>query len=154
MAINQPLATDTLDSPDHALSHRVFANDSSAPVQSVVVDASGNVGINKVVPVSGFDINKSIGFKVTAVTNTDHTADATETMIFVTASTVAVTITLPTAVGATGRFYVIKKVDATATYTVTVDGAGTETIDGELTQILRPYDAISIVSDGANWQII
>lgn len=43
MAIEQPLSTDKLNSPDHSLSHRVFANDTAAPVQSIIVDSSGNV---------------------------------------------------------------------------------------------------------------
>jgi len=46
MAIQQPISTDPLNSPDHSLSHRVFANDSSAPVQSIVVNASGNVSLD------------------------------------------------------------------------------------------------------------
>ena len=45
MSIQQPLGTDPLNIPDHALSHRVFANDGAAPVQSVVVDASGNTSL-------------------------------------------------------------------------------------------------------------
>jgi len=46
MAIQQPASDDKLNSPDHALSHRVFANDDSAPVQSVVVDSDGVASIN------------------------------------------------------------------------------------------------------------
>jgi len=42
MSISQPIATDKLNSPDHSLSHRVFANDPSASVKAVVVDASNN----------------------------------------------------------------------------------------------------------------
>jgi len=42
MAISQPTASDQLSSPDHSLSHRVFANDSAAPVQSIVVNSYGN----------------------------------------------------------------------------------------------------------------
>jgi hypothetical protein len=43
MAISQPTATSKLNNPDHSLSHRVFANDSAAPVQSIVVDSDGDV---------------------------------------------------------------------------------------------------------------
>jgi len=43
MATQQPIGTDKLNSPDHSLSHRVIANDNAAPVESIVVDASGNV---------------------------------------------------------------------------------------------------------------
>ena len=50
MTILQPASNDTLNSPDHALSHRVFANDGSAPVQSIVVSSNGNVGIGTTAP--------------------------------------------------------------------------------------------------------
>jgi len=43
MAIQQPEGTDTQNSPDHSLSHRVFANDDSASAKAVVVDADNNV---------------------------------------------------------------------------------------------------------------
>lgn len=46
MAIQQPNSTDLLNSPDHALSHRVFANDGAAPVKAIVVDAAGKVGLS------------------------------------------------------------------------------------------------------------
>ena len=42
MAISQPVANDFLNSPDHSLSHRVFANDNASPAQALIVDASGN----------------------------------------------------------------------------------------------------------------
>ena len=45
MTIQQPLGTDPLNIPDHALSHRVFANDNAAPVESVVVNSSGIVNL-------------------------------------------------------------------------------------------------------------
>ena len=57
MTIQQPLGTDPLNIPDHALSHRVFANDDMAPEESVVVDSAGdvtttgNLEISKATPV-------------------------------------------------------------------------------------------------------
>ena len=42
MSIQQPTSSDRLNSPDHSKSHRVFANDDSAPVKKVTVDADGN----------------------------------------------------------------------------------------------------------------
>ena len=41
--IKQPISTDKLNSPDHSLSHRVFANDDAAPAQSVVVNSDGSI---------------------------------------------------------------------------------------------------------------
>lgn len=43
MAISQPISTDKLNSPDHSLSHRVFANDPASSVKAVVVDSSNNI---------------------------------------------------------------------------------------------------------------
>jgi hypothetical protein len=47
MAIEQPIGTDKLNNPSHSLSHRVFANDESAPVKSVEVDSNGDISIPK-----------------------------------------------------------------------------------------------------------
>jgi len=41
MSIQQPTSSNTLNSPDHSLSHRVIANDDSAPVKKIVVEADG-----------------------------------------------------------------------------------------------------------------
>lgn len=66
----------------------------------------------------------------------------------------AITITLPTASSAEFLPFVIKKTDS-STNTVTVDGDGSETIDGATTQILlAQYDALAVVSDGTDWWII
>ena len=58
------------------------------------------------------------------------------------------TITLPTAVGIQGREYCIKN---SGTGSVTLDGDGSETIDGTATKIFSQYTSITVVSDGANW---
>lgn len=65
----------------------------------------------------------------------------------------AFTATLPTAAGATGKVYTIKKTDSSAN-AVTVEGFGTETIDGALYKTLSTqYESIKVVSDGTNWQV-
>ena len=62
------------------------------------------------------------------------------------------TMTLPTAVGINGRCYHIKNIGSGI---VTVDANGTQTIDGELTQlIVTKYDSLMIVSDNSNWHIV
>lgn len=83
-----------------------------------------------------------------------YTATAADNIIVCNATTAAFTITLPTAVGALGRTYTIKKTDATGNG-VTVDPNGAQTIDGAVTITLsRQWQYIQIVSDGANWQIV
>ena len=67
-------------------------------------------------------------------------------------SSLSITVTLPTAVGNTGKQYTVKNVDATS---VTLDPNGTQTIDGATTLALgTQYDTANIVSDGANWHRI
>ncbi len=79
-----------------------------------------------------------------------RTLDNTDYFIDCTANTF--TVTLPTAVGITGRQCIIKN---SGTGVITVDGNGSETIDGQTTWALpAQYDSITIMSDGANWKII
>lgn len=56
MAIQQPTSSSPLNSPDHSLSHRVFANDDAAPVQSIVVSSAGFVGIGTTTPGVTLDV--------------------------------------------------------------------------------------------------
>jgi len=62
------------------------------------------------------------------------------------------TLTLPTAVGITGREYRIKN---SGTGTITVDCNGSETIDDGLTaEIAIQYESITVVSNGSNWVVV
>lgn len=61
------------------------------------------------------------------------------------------TLTLPTAVGLVGYFFVVKN---TANTTVTLATTSTQTIDGASTKSLTQYQSLTVVSDGANWVII
>jgi hypothetical protein len=74
------------------------------------------------------------------ITSTDYLLDCTGTF----------TITLPTAVGFTGE-YIIKN---TGTGIITVDGNGSQTIDGVTTFALIEDEVITLRSTGTNWLII
>lgn len=79
-----------------------------------------------------------------------YTLTASDDIVAVTGNT---TISLPTAVGITGRKYTIKNMDAALT--VTISPNGIETIDGAATKLLTlQYQHITVVSDGANWLIV
>lgn len=62
-----------------------------------------------------------------------------------------VTITLPTAVGNTGRNYYINNASSGD---ITTNTTSSQTISGELTQILPPSSTMQVFSDGSNWWII
>ena len=83
MAILQPISSDKLNSPDHSLSHRVFANDPAASVKSLVVDVNDNIGIGVESPQEKLGVNGIInipkastnGIKVDLITPTFGFAD-------------------------------------------------------------------------------
>ena len=62
-----------------------------------------------------------------------------------------ITITLPTAISNTNS-YVIKNV---GTGTITINTTSSQTIDGSLTALIKvEYLSLTLISDGANWNII
>ena len=65
-----------------------------------------------------------------------------------------VTLTLPTAVGQSGRTFVLKK--TSYNYSMIIATTSSQTIDGDLTQTVTAGSkaAITVHSDGSNWYII
>lgn len=62
------------------------------------------------------------------------------------------TVTLPTAVGVEGQYFIIKN---SGTGVITVEGDGSETLDGLANKILAiKNESITVVSDGSNWIIV
>lgn len=80
---------------------------------------------------------------------------ASDEFIPVSASGGAFTVTLPTAVGATGKVYTIKRTDQTLANLVTIATTSSQTIDGvTTTNLATQYESVEIVSDGSNWHIL
>lgn len=100
-------------------------------------------------PTSTLHVGGSFASSYVAKTGT-YTASATDYTIDCTSGTF--TVNLPTAVGITGRIYVVKNSGAG---TITIDGNASETIDGATTQAISvQYKSFTIQSNGANWIII
>lgn len=79
-----------------------------------------------------------------------YTIDNTDCVIDCTTGTF--TVTLPTSVGLEGQYFIIKN---SGNGIITIDGAGSETIDGQLNKLLAvQYESITVISDGTNWKII
>ncbi|MEX0650269.1 MAG: hypothetical protein WD200_04660 [Candidatus Andersenbacteria bacterium] len=65
-----------------------------------------------------------------------------------------ITVTLPAASSVSGRVYQVKKVSSNAN-TVTIDGAGSDTIDGALSHVLYiQHDEMTLVSNGSTWNVL
>jgi len=65
-------------------------------------------------------------------------------------SATAITVVLPSAVGKDGCVLFFKNIN---TGNVTIDGNGSQTIDGQLTQILPQYSSFELVALNGNWFI-
>ncbi|MGK5091237.1 tail fiber domain-containing protein, partial [Deltaproteobacteria bacterium TL4] len=91
--------------------------------------------------------------RTVSVTAANYSITSADGIILADTSGGARTLTLPTAVGISGRIYTIKL--ATAGNTLTITPNGTETIDGSATQTLSVAgDVLTIVSDGTNWSAL
>ena len=93
------------------------------------------------------------GYTVVSQTaNYTETATSGTKIIKCDTTSASFTVTLPTAVGNTATL-IIKKM--AAANTLTIDGAGSETIDSALTAVIYDLEeSITLISDNANWLII
>lgn len=117
-------------------------------------DGSANFA-NGAATVSTTGTLKGVGFSsAIASKSANYTATADDFTLLVDASGGNKTITLPAASGNTGKIYVIKKTDSSGN-TVTIDGDGSETIDGATTKVISTqYVSFMIQCDGSNWWVI
>ena len=84
----------------------------------------------------------------------DYTALQSDEVIRGDTSSGALTITLPALADRLGKPYRIKNVGFPVN-DLTIDGNGTETIDGGLTAVLvLRYEALTIVSTTSEWDIL
>jgi hypothetical protein len=84
------------------------------------------------------------------ITSSVALTDLPVNYLYICNSASAITITLPSAVNKDGCVLFFKNVN---TGNVTVDGNGSQTIDGQLTQILPQYSSFELVAFNGNWFI-
>lgn len=151
-----------------------MAYDSRNPKKSslILTDEAGTpanppAGSTKLITRSGLLYHRSSAGAETAVLtgaaatqysgkSADYTVTDTDNIrtVGMTTGASARTVTLPTAADNTHRIITVKKVDNGAG-TCTVDGEGSETIDGATTLVLTSqYDGVTIQCDGTNWKIL
>lgn len=100
---------------------------------------------NPIMPASGGNGGATVQTKTTTyqILSTDG---------FVNCSGSAFTVTLPAASGLSGKKIVITKTDSSLTNIITIEGSGSETIDGQLNTALHTqYESVTAYCDGSNW---
>ena len=116
----------------------------------VEIDDEGNLSATNLEGDNTGDEDLSLYVKIAfSQKSANYTLTSSDSILEATANTF--TFALPTAVGISGKQYVIKN---SGTGVVTIDGYGSQTIDGEITQTINQYDSITIVSNNTNWIII
>jgi len=124
----------------------------AAPSFAFFMDAAGKVGFSSLTIDSTVQIGGSFARKSTTITS-NHTAGH-EASIIANATSGNITITLPACAGCLDREYHVLKKDSSSN-TVTIDGAGSETINGATTHVLSSqYDSVTIKCDGTEWFIL
>jgi hypothetical protein len=121
-----------------------------------ILDVYNRQTINSLMTSIQTEINSAADgylFPVMPVTSA-YTVSLNDAFVPVNATSGAITVTLPKVAECKGKMIVIKKTDASAN-AVTVDGNGSETIDGATTNALSSqYDSVSLMSDGTQWLIV
>ena len=118
-------------------SNRLQINSAGAEAVSAAFQDSVGLRLNGVIAPSY--TAKTANFTATSLTST---IDCTNT----------ITITLPTAVGQSGRIHTIKN---SGSGVITIATTSSQTIDGAATQsLLTQWSKITVQSTGANWIII
>lgn len=100
------------------------------------------------------ELNRALAYpSIRTVTASDTITDA-DTVVLADATAEAVTLTLPAAGDVIGKQVVVKKIDASAN-AVTIDGSGSETIDGAATKATSTqWASYTLASDGTGWFIL
>lgn len=122
--------------------------DSGAAIN--VLDFSASNGATYTLPAGGGTVAIS-GDPVQTAYNAQgltYTAQITDCVINCTGTW---TLTLPTAVGVSGRFYYIKNSGAG---TITMAGTGGQTFDGVASPTVAAGASLTVCSDGANWLVL
>jgi hypothetical protein len=92
--------------------------------------------------------------KNVATKTANYTALQSDDVILGDATSGAITITLPTAVGNTGEVFHIKKIDSSVN-AVTIATTSSQTIDGALTApLISQYQSFTLVSNGTGWSVL
>jgi hypothetical protein len=117
-------------------------------VHDVLITSPTNNQVLSYTASTGIWENKTVSASIFAYTakTTTYTAGADDYVIHCTSGTFSVN--LPTAVGITGKVYIIKN---SGSGLITIDPNGSQTIDGVTTYTMGQAESVQVISTGSNW---
>jgi hypothetical protein len=136
-----------------------MADAGTRKTRTVMVGASADAGAladntsKSITALQMLDVFVTLFCSVPAVEKTSsYTLTEEDCVIFANHASTTIEITLPTAVGRAGRYFVVKRTGAAL---VTILRSGSETIDGATSvDISQINQSVKVISDGTNWKII
>ena len=132
----------------------------SLPVASLsgtVGIAQGGTGLTSTgafgaVPTSNGSVWANLVPTAVSSKSANYTLVNADAIILGDATSAAFTLTLPTAVGLSGKVFWLKKIDSSIN-AITIATTSAQTINGQSTRHLATqYELLALASDGANWQ--
>jgi hypothetical protein len=137
-----PALTGDITTVAGAMATTLKATGTAGTYRSVTTDTQGRVTTGQTGEV------RSVLSKTT-----NYTVLITDSVIFVSGSTSAVTITLPTT-PAIGQSFIIKRTDNTPANLITVAGNGKNIDEAASQSMTSQYDTLEIIYDGTQWYLI
>lgn len=121
----------------------------------IAIVSKAQIGIGTTSPNTTLDVRGSLAVNTRSFSTTSETVISTDYALLFT-GTSACTVTLPTAVGCTGRIIHVKNTKTSSVPVLTIATTSSQTIDGSGTTWLLddPNESVNVVSDGANWKIM
>ena len=155
-----PGASNTWTSPDVFLGYSAATPGNWSTPTPPTPSGTGTVPTTIVAAVNTLAAQNLARWQNTRTIRTDSSSgsivagDQSISVVLVDATSGNRTETLPAASALTGKFYTVKKTDASAN-TVTVARAGSDLIDGQTSFVLGTrYAAVTLISDGTGWSLL
>ena len=141
--------TDAVNVASSIVGVDALSEPSSADLFALIDTGSGSV-LKKV---SWTNMKTDVKTDAVVTKTTTYTITTSDETVLCNAASAAFTVTLPAASGNTGVTFNISKIDAVNN--VTIEGNGSETINGSLNYILTvQYESVTLQCDGTGWFII